>query len=185
QPALGGLANRAVRERLFQASVLRGNHGGANDTKAIVTRLAQMRSQRAKLMGFSNYAAFVLDDQMAKTPQNAEKLMTGLVPAATARARGEAARMQTLIDAQKGGFRLGAADWQFYAEKVRKAEYDLDESQVRPYFELERVLRDGVFFAANKLYGITLKERKDIPVYQPDVRVYDVFDADGKSMALY
>ena len=122
---------------------------------------------------------------MAKTPQNAEKLMTGLVPAATGKARGEAARMQTLIDAQRGGFRLEAFDWQFYAEKVRKAEYDLDDSQVRPYFELERVLRDGVFFAANKLYGITFKERKDIPVYQPDVRVFEVFDAEGKSLALY
>jgi peptidyl-dipeptidase Dcp len=185
QPALGSLQNRAVRQRVLEASVRRGNHGGANDTKAIVTRLAELRAQRAKLLGFSNFAAFTLDDQMAKTPQNAENLMTGLVPAATAKARGEAARMQKLIDAQKGGFRLGAEDWQFYSEKVRKAEYDLDESQVRPYFELERVLRDGVFFAANKLYGVTLKERKDIPVYQPDVRVFEVFDADGKSLALF
>jgi peptidyl-dipeptidase Dcp len=185
QPALGSLQNRAVRQRLLEASVRRGNHGGANDTKAIVTRLAELRAQRAKLLGFSNFAAFVLDDQMAKTPQSAEKLMTGLVPAATAKARGEAARMQTLIDAQKGSFRLGAEDWQFYSEKVRKAEYDLDESQVRPYFELERVIRDGVFYAANKMYGITFKERKDIPVYQPDVRVFEVFDADGKSLALF
>ena len=185
QPALASLANRAVRERLFEASALRCNHGGANDTKAIVARLAQLRAEHAKLLGYPNYAAFVLDDQMAKTPQNAEKLMTGLVPAATAKARGEAARMQKLIDAEKGGFQLGAADWGFYAEKVRKAEYDLDKSQVAPYFELDRVLRDGVFFAANKLYGITFKERKDIPVYQPDVRVFEVFDADGKSLALY
>ncbi len=185
QPALASLANRALRERLFQASALRCNHGGGNDTKAIVARLAELRAQRAKLLGYANYAAFTLDDQMAKTPQNAEKLMTGLVPAATAKARGEAARMQKLIDAEKGAFPLGAADWDFYAEKVRKAEYDLDESQVAPYFELDRVLRDGVFFAANKLYGITFQERKDIPVYQPDVRVFEVFDADGKSLALY
>jgi len=185
QPALGSLQNRAVRQRVLEASVRRGNHGGANDTKAIVTRLAQLRSQRAQLLGFPNFAAFVLDDQMAKTPQSAEKLMTGLVPAATAKARGEAARMQTLIDAQKGGFRVGAEDWQFYSEKVRKAEYNLDETQVRPYFELERVIRDGVFHAANKMYGITFKERKDIPVYQPDVRVFEVFDADGKSLALF
>ena len=185
QPALASLTSRALRERLFPASALRCNHGGSNDTKAIVARLAELRAQRAKLLGFSSYAAFVLDDQMAKTPQNAEKLMTGLVPAATAKARGEAARMQKLIDAEKGAFPLGAADWEFYAEKVRKAEYDLDESQVKPYFELDHVLRDGVFFAANKLYGITLKERKDIPVYQPDVRVFEVFDADGKSLALY
>jgi peptidyl-dipeptidase Dcp len=185
QPALSSLTNRAVRERLFKASVQRGNHGGPNDTKAIVARLAQLREQHAKLLGYPNYATFVLDDQMAKTPQNAEKLMTGMVPAATAKARGEAARMQKLIDAQKGGFTLGPSDWEFYAEKVRKAEYDLDESQVKPYFELDRVLHDGVFFAANKLYGLTFKERKDLPVYQPDVRVFEVFDTDGKSLALF
>ena len=185
QPALASLANRALRSRLFSASSLRCNHGGGNDTKSIVARLAELRAEHAKLLGFSSYAAFVLDDQMAKTPQNAEKLMTGLVPAATGKARGEAARMQKLIDAEKGAFPLGPSDWEFYAERVRKAEYDIDESQVKPYFELEHVLRDGVFFAANRLYGITLKERKDIPVYQPDVRVFEVFDADGKSLALY
>jgi peptidyl-dipeptidase Dcp len=185
QPAISSLTNRAVRERLFKASVLRGDHGGSNDTKAIVVRLAQLRAQRAKLLGYLDYATFVLDDQMARTPQIAEKLMTDMVPAATAKARGEAARMQKLIDAQKGGFTLGPADWEFYAEKVRKAEYDLDESQVKPYFELDHVLHDGVFFAANKLYGITFKERKDLPVYQPDVRVFEVFDADSKSLALF
>jgi peptidyl-dipeptidase Dcp len=185
QPAISSLTNRAVRERLFQASVLRGNHGGPNDTKAIVVRLAQLRAQRAKLLGYPDYATFVLDDQMAKTPAIAEKLMTDMVPAATAKARGEAARMQKLIDAEKGGFALGPADWEFYSEKVRKAEYDLDESQVKPYFELEHVLHDGVFFAASKLYGLTFKERRDLPVYQPDVRVFEVFDADGKSLALF
>jgi peptidyl-dipeptidase Dcp len=185
QPVLASLQNRALRERILRASSIRCNHGGANDTKTIDTRLAQLRAQRARLLGFSSAAAYILDDQMAKTPQNAEKLMTDLVPASTAKARDEAARMQKLIDAQKGGFTLTAADWAFYAEKVRKAEYDLDASEVRPYFELDRVLRDGVFFAANKLYGITFKERKDIPVYQPDVRVWEVFDTDGKSLALY
>jgi peptidyl-dipeptidase Dcp len=185
QPALSSLKNRAVRERLFKASVMRGNHGGPNDTKQIVARLAVLREQHAKLLGYPNYATYVLDDQMAKTPQIAEKLMTGMVPAATAKARGEAARMQKLIDSEKGGFKLGPADWEFYAEKVRKAEYDLDESQVKPYFELEHVLRDGVFFAANKLYGVTFKERKDLPVYQPDVRVFEVFDANGQSLALF
>lgn len=185
QPAISSLTNRSVRERLFKASVLRGNHGGPNDNKAIVVRLAQLRAQRAKLLGYPDYATFVLDDQMAKTPAIAEKLMTDMVPAATAKARGEATSMQKLINATKGGFKLGPADWEFYSEKVRKAEYDLDESQVKPYFELEHVLRDGVFFAANKLYGITFKERKDLPVYQPDVRVFEVFDADGKSLALF
>jgi len=185
QPAISLLKNRAVRERLFQASVVRGNHGGAHDTKAIVARLAQLRAQRAKLLGYPNHATFILDDQMAKTPESAEKLMTGIVPAATAKARDEAARMQKLIDAEKSGFTLGPADWEFYAEKLRKAEYDLDESQIKPYLELEHVLHDGVFFAANKLYGVTFKERKDLPVYHPDVRVFEVFDNNGKSLALF
>jgi peptidyl-dipeptidase Dcp len=185
QPALTFLKNRAVRERLFKASVSRGNHGGENDTKAIVARLAQLRPQRAKLLGYPDHATFTLDDQMAKTPQAAEQLLTGIVPAATAKIQNDAARMQKLIDAEKGGFTLGPADWEYYAEKVRKAEYDLDDSQIKPYFELEHVLHDGVFFAANKLYGITFKERKDLPVYQPDVRVFEVFDANGKSLALF
>ena len=185
QPAMTFLKNRAVRNRLFQASVTRGNHGGENDTKAIVSRLAQLRAQRAKLLGYPDHATFILDDQMAKTPQAAEKLLTGIVPAATAKARDEAARMQKTIDTEKGGFMLGPQDWEYYAEKVRKAEYDLDESQIKPYFELEHVLHDGVFFAANKLYGVTFKERKDLPVYQSDVRVFEVFDANGKSLALF
>jgi peptidyl-dipeptidase Dcp len=185
QPALSTLKNRVLREKLLRASTERCDHGGPNDTKSIVTRLAALRAQRAKLLGFPTYAAYVLDDQMAKTPQNALKLMTDLVPAATAKARGEAARMQKLIDAEKGNSRLAAHDWEFYAERVRKAEYDLDESQVRPYLDLERVLRDGVFFAATQLYGITFRERKDIPVYNPDVRVWDVLDEDGKPLALY
>ena len=185
QPAMTYLKNRALRERLLKASESRGARGGEHDTKAIVTRLAQLRAQRAKLLGYPDHATYTLDDQMAKTPQAAEKLLTGIVPAATAKARDEAARMQKLIDAEKGGFKLGPADWEYYAEKVRKAEYDLDESEVKQYFELEHVLQDGVFFAANKLYGITFKERKDLPVYQPDVRVFEVFDANGKSLALF
>jgi peptidyl-dipeptidase Dcp len=185
QPALASLKNRAIRQRLFNASVQRGSHGGANDTTALISRMAQLRAQRAKLLGYPNYAAYSLDDQMAKTPENAIKLLTDLVPASTQKARDEAAKMQKLIDKQHGGFQLTGADWDFYAEQVRKAEYDLDESQVKPYFELDRVLHDGVFFAANQLYGLTFKERKDIPVYQPDVRVFEVFDADGHSLALF
>ncbi len=185
QPSLGSLEDRALRERILRASLSRGDHGGANDTKDVVLRLAQLRAQKAKLLGFPDYATYVLDDQMAKTPSNAEKLMNGLVPAATAKARGEAADIQKQIDAARGGFALTAADWDYYAEKVRKSAYDLDESQVRPYFDLDRVLQDGVFFAANAMYGITFKQRKDIPVYHPDVRVWEVFDADGSSLALY
>jgi peptidyl-dipeptidase Dcp len=185
QPVLSSLTNRAFRQRILQASEARCDHGGPNDTKAIVARLAQLRVQRAKLLGFSTHAAYVLDDQMAKTPDHALKLLTDMVPAATARARREVARMQQLIDSEKGGFTLGAADWELYAEKVRKADYDIDETQVKPYFPLDRVLRDGVFFAAHELYGLTFKERKDLPVYNPDVRVFEVFDADGKSLALF
>jgi len=185
QPAQTYLKNRAVRERLYNASIQRGNHGGDNDTKTIVERLAQLRAQRAKLLGYPNFAAYVLDDQMAKTPDNALKLMTDLVPASMAKARDEAARMQAQIDSEHDGFKLQPWDWQYYAEEVRKAEYDLDEAQVRPYFELERVLHDGVFYAANQLYGLTFKERKEIPAYQPDVRVFEVFDADGSSLALF
>ena len=185
QPALASLRNRDLRRRLFEASVRRGDHGGPNDTKGIVTGLAAERAQRAKLLGFPDFASYVLDDQMAKTPENALKLMTDLVPASTAKARDEVSRMQKVIDAEHGGFDLAAYDWSFYSEKVRRAEFDLDEAEVRPYLELENVLQNGVFFAANRLYGITLKERKDLPVYNPDVRVFDVFDADGKPLALY
>src|SRR5262249_35214279 len=135
QPALASLTNRSLRERLMRASEQRGSHGGDNDARAIVARLAQLRADRSKLLGFPPAAAYILDDKMAKTPQIAEKLMTDLVPASTAKARAEAARMQKLIDAENGSFRLAASDWDFYAEKVRKAEYDLDESQVKPYFE--------------------------------------------------
>jgi peptidyl-dipeptidase Dcp len=185
QPAQASLRNRAVRERLFRASTERAEHGDSADTRADVKRLAQLRAEKAKLLGFPTYAAYVLSDQMAKTPEAATRLLSDLVPPATAKARGEAAKMQALIDRQHGGFKLAPWDWQFYAEQVRKAEYDLDESQIKPYFELNRVLRDGVFFAANRLYGLTFKERKDLPVYQPDVRVFEVFDANGAPLALF
>jgi peptidyl-dipeptidase Dcp len=122
---------------------------------------------------------------MAKNPENASKLLTNLVPASTAKARAEIREMQALIDKEKGGFKLAPWDYQYYAEQVRKAKYALDESQLKPYFELSRVLQDGAFFAANKLYGLTFKERKDIPVYHPDVRVFEVFEADGKPLALF
>jgi peptidyl-dipeptidase Dcp len=188
QPAQTFLKNRELRERLFKASAQRGDHGGDNDTTAIVARLARIRAERSKLLGFPNFATYNLEDEMAKKPENAIKLMTDMVPAATAKARNEASRMQKLIDSNAGGgasFKLEPWDWQYYAEQVRKAEYDLDEAQVRPYFELDRVLRDGVFFAANKMYGITFKERHDIPVYQEDVRVFEVTDKDGSPLALF
>jgi peptidyl-dipeptidase Dcp len=185
QPAQVTLKDRATREKLFDASTHRADRGDANDTRQIIQRLAKLRAERAELLGFKNFAAYSLDDQMAKTPDNAIKLMTDMVPAATQKAAGEQADMQALVEKQKGAFKIAPWDWQFYAEQVRKAQYDLDESQIKPYFELDNVLKNGVFFAANKLYGLTFKERKDIPVYQPDVRVFEVFDADGKSLALW
>ncbi|HTS03288.1 MAG TPA: M3 family metallopeptidase, partial [Thermoanaerobaculia bacterium] len=185
QPVLSSLTNRTLRQRILAASEARCDHGGPNDTKATVLRLAQLRAQRARLLGFPTHAAYVLDDQMAKTPERAFRLLTDLVGPATGAAVHEAARMQRLIDAEKGGFTLSAADWELYAEKVRKADYDVDEAEVKPYLPLDRVLEDGVFFAAHELYGLTFRERKDLPVYAPDVRVFEVFDADGRSLALY
>ncbi|MDE1965143.1 MAG: peptidyl-dipeptidase Dcp [Xanthomonadaceae bacterium] len=185
QPALQDLTDRATREALFKASWNRAEKGNADDTRAIIERLAQIRAEQAKLLGFPDYAAWKLDDQMAKTPERAIKFMQDLVPAATARAEREAKDIQAVIDQQKGGFKLQAWDWEHYAEQVRKAKYDLDENQIKPYFELDNVLKNGVFYAANQLYGLTFKERKDIPVYQPDVRVFEVFDKDGKSLALF
>ncbi len=180
QPPLTFLKNRALRERLFEASSKRGNHGGPNDTIGIVERLAQLRAQKAKLLGFPTFAAYVLDDQMAKTPDNAIKLMADMVPATTSKAREQSATMQKLA-----GFKLAPWDWQYYAEQLRKKEYALDEAQVKQYFVLDRVLQDGVFYAANRLYGLTFKERHDIPVYNPDVRVFEVFNPDGTSLALF
>jgi peptidyl-dipeptidase Dcp len=185
QPSQASLKNRALRERLFRASTLRAEQNDSTDTRAVIRRLAELRAERAKLLGYPTYAAYKLADQMAKTPAAATGLLAQLVPPATKRARGEAAKMQALIDQQGGGFKLQPWDWQYYAEQVRKAEYDLDESQIKPYFELDRVLRDGVFYAANQLYGLTFKERKDLPVYHEDVRVFEVFEADGQSMGLF
>ncbi|MEO7050945.1 MAG: peptidyl-dipeptidase Dcp [Rhodanobacter sp.] len=190
QPELQDLSERATRKQLFEASWNRAELGDANDTRKIIERLAQLRAQEAALLGYPNYAAWKLDDQMAKTPATAMNFMDKLAPAAVARARSEAADIQAQIDQdqkalKQPGFKLQPWDWNFYAEQVRKAKYDLDESQIKPYFELDNVLKNGVFYAANQLYGLTFKERKDIPVYQPDVRVFEVFDQNGKSLALF
>jgi peptidyl-dipeptidase Dcp len=185
QPNLKSLSNRATRQALFEDSWNRAERGGPNDTRYIIARLAQLRAQKAKLLGYPNHAAWKLADQMARTPEAALKFMDALVPAATAKAQGEAKDIQALIDAQHGGFALEPSDWNFYSEQVRKAKYDLDEAQTRPYFELNNVLHNGVFYAAHELYGITFKQRTDIPVYNSDVQVYEVFDADGKPLALW
>jgi len=185
QPDLTSLSNRATRQAIFEHSWNRAERGDANDTRDTIARLAQLRAQKAKLLGFHSFAAWKLEDQMAKTPEAALQFMDAIVPAATAQAAREAADIQSVIDAQKGGFQVQAYDWNFYSEQVRKARYDIDDAQVKPYFELDSVLQNGVFYAATQLYGITFKERHDIPVYQPDVRVFEVFDTDGKHLALF
>jgi peptidyl-dipeptidase Dcp len=185
QPPLAALSVRATRDAIFQNSWNRTERGDANDTRAIIARLAQLRAQRAQLLGFSSHAAWKLEDQMAKTPQAALEFMDALVPIATARAASEAKDIQAVIDAQQGGFTLQPWDWDFYGEQVRKAQYDLDDDEIKPYFELNSVLENGVFHAATQLYGIRFKERKDIPVYQSDMRVFEVTDVDGKPLALF
>jgi peptidyl-dipeptidase Dcp len=185
QPDLASLSVRATREALFENSWNRTEHGDANDTRDTIARMAQLRAQRAQLLGFPNHAAWKLQDQMAKTPDAAMKFLDALVPGATAKAASEGKDIQDLIDAQKGGFTLQPWDWNYYSEQVRKAKFDLNEAEVKPYFELNNVLENGVFYAATQLYGITFRERKDIPVYQADVRVFEVSDADGKPLALF
>jgi peptidyl-dipeptidase Dcp len=185
QPALASLSVRATRTAIFQNSWNRTERGDANDTRAIIARLAQLRAQRAQLLGYPSHAAWKLEDQMAKTPQAALQFMDALVPVAAAKAASEAADIQAVIDAQKGGFALQPWDWDFYGEQVRKAKYDLNDAEIKPFFELNNVLENGVFYAASQLYGISFKERKDIPVYQPDMRVFEVTDVDGKPLALF
>jgi len=185
QPDLVSLSNRATRQAIFEHSWDRSEKGDDNDTRDTIARLAQVRAQKAKLLGYSSFGAWKLEDQMAKTPEAALKFLDAIVPAATAKAAREAKDIQEVIDSQKGGFQVAPYDWNFYSEQVRKARYDLDDAQVKPYFELNNVLQNGVFYAANQLYGITFKERHDIPVYQQDVRVFEVFDPDGKHLALF
>jgi peptidyl-dipeptidase Dcp len=185
QPALAALTNRATRQALFEHSWTRTERGDANDTRDTIAHLAQLRAQSAKLLGFPTFAAWKLEDQMAKNPEAALNFLNALVPIATAKANSEAKDIQSAIDNQNGGFKLQPWDWNFYAEQVRKAKFDLDEDQIKPYFELNNVLQNGVFYAATQLYGITFKERHDLPVYNPDVRVFEVFDTNGKPLALF
>jgi peptidyl-dipeptidase Dcp len=189
QPSLASLTNRELRERIYRASIGRGL-AGATDNRDIVTQLVKLRAERAKLLGYPNHAAYVLEDESAGNPTAVADMIRQVAPAALRRAREEAADIQKLIDAQAAAravpsFQLQPWDWSFYAEQVRKAHYDFDQAQVAPYLELERVMQDGLFYAAHELYGLTFKERKDLPVYQPDVRVFEVSDADGKPLALF
>jgi peptidyl-dipeptidase Dcp len=173
--------SKRSREALFEDSWNRAQRGGPNDTRATITRLAQLRARKARLLGYPNYAAWKLEDQMAKTPETAMRFMDDLVAPATANAADEADDIRRLIQGQE----LEPWDWTYYAGQVRKAKFDIEDAQIRPYFEFNQVLLDGVFYAANQLYGLTFTERQDIPVYHPDVRVFEVMDADAKPLALF
>lgn len=184
QPALAVLKNRALRERLYTASIERGNRGNDADNKAVVAAIVQVRADRARLLGYPSHAAYQLEDTTAKTTAAVNKLLGQLAAPAVGNARREAADMQKIIDAQRGGFKLAAWDWAYYAEAVRKQRYDLDESEIKPYFELRSVLENGVFYAAHELYGLSFSERTDLPKYHPDIRTFEVFH-DGKALGIF
>jgi peptidyl-dipeptidase Dcp len=185
QPALSALENRELRERIHKASLARGSSGGEFDNREIVTRVAQIRAERAEFLGYDNHAAYSLERRTARTTDAVNKRLASLAPPAVANARREAADLQAMIDAEGGDFELASWDWDYYTEKVRKDRYDFDESQLKPYLELDNVLVNGVFYAAEQVFGITFKERTDLPVYQEDVRVWEVFDTDGSTLALF
>ncbi|HEY9255358.1 MAG TPA: M3 family metallopeptidase [Stenotrophomonas sp.] len=190
QPPLAQLKDRALRQRIYEASVNRGSHGGEFDNTALVARIMKLRAEKAKLLGFPDYATYSLENQTAKTPEAVNAMLGQLAPPAVANAKREAADLQKMIDAEqkaarKPTFKLEPWDWAFYSEKVRQAKYNFDESQLKPYFEFKNVLENGVFFAANQEYGLTFKERHDLPKYRDDIYVYDVFDANGKQLAIF
>jgi peptidyl-dipeptidase Dcp len=189
QPAEAHLKNRALRERIYKASIGRCQ-GGDADTTAIVAKTAKIRAEEAALLGYKNHAAYQLEDETAATPEAVNRMLGQLGVAGLNQAHKEAAEIQKLIDDQAKAdhtkpFKLQPWDWAFYAEQVRKAHYSFDQSEVKPYFEMNHVLQDGVFYAAHQLYGISFKERHDLPVYHPDVRVFEVFEADGTSLGLF
>jgi len=185
QPALESLTSHATRQQLFEASLNRAEHGDANDTRAIVREIAQLRAKKAALFGYSNWADYTLFDQMAKNRATAIGFLDRLAPAVAAKEQREAGDIRALAQSQGATFTPTAADWNFYAEQIRKQRYALDSDQLKQYFEFNKVLEDGVFYAANQLYGLTFKERKDIPTWSPDMRVFDVIDTDGKQLAIF
>lgn len=185
QPALAALRDRQTRENLFTQAWTRAEKNDANDTRAIIKRLVEIRREQATLLGFANFAAWKIADQMAKTPEAALSFMRAIVPAARQRALNEQAEIQKAINQQQGQFEVEAWDWAFFAEQVRREKYALDEALLKPYFALDTVLNEGVFWTANQLFGIKFIERFDIPVYHPDVRVWEIFDHDGVGLALF
>lgn len=184
QPVLSQLSNRELRKKVWQASANR-NQSGETDNRPIVARLAQLRAERAKLLGYDNWASYGLESQMAKTPQAVYDMLGSMVPAVIANTNKEAAAIQEMIKQKGGDFELQPWDWEYYAEFVRQAKFDLDENEVKQYFEFNRVLEDGVFYTFNRLYGITFKARPDLPTYHADVKAYELFDADGSSIAIF
>ncbi|EPR3239963.1 peptidyl-dipeptidase Dcp [Klebsiella aerogenes] len=185
QPALQALADRQTRHNLFAAGWTRNQKGDANDTRELVLRLAEIRARKAALLGVADYASWSMADQMAKTPSEALAFMRRIAPAARRRAEQELADIQQVIDEEGGDFQAAAWDWLYYGEQVRRAKFAIDEAQLKPYFALDRVLEDGVFWTASQLFGIRFVERFDIPLYHPDVRVWEIFDANGEGMALF
>ena len=184
QQDLAALKNRSVRHELFELSWNRTERGDANDTRDTIETMARLRAQKARLLGFPNFAAYALDDQMAKTPQAVARFLGQLVPATVRQADSEAKLLQQLIRRDGERLTLEPWDWEYYSEQERRAKYNVDDNEVKPYLLLDNVLQRGLFYAAHELYGITFKERKDLPVYQPDVRVFEVFDADGSPRGL-
>jgi peptidyl-dipeptidase Dcp len=185
QPALSSLTSHDTRQKLFEASLNRAEHGDANDTRAIVSEMAQLRAQKAALFGAANWADYTLYDQMAQNRATAVGFLDRLAPAVSAKERQEWSDIVALAKSQGAAFQPTAADWNFYAEQIRKQRYALNQDELKPYFEFNKVLTDGVFYAANQLYGLTFKERHDIPTWSPDMRVFDVIDADGKELAIF
>ena len=179
-PWLSSLTNHDVRERIMAASRARGNRDGANDNRPLVLEISRLRAERARLLGFASHAAWVTADETAKTPEAVAAMLGRLAPVAARNARAEQADLEKLA-----GHPLTAADWAYYSEKVRAEKFDVDTAALRPYFEADRVLQDGVFFAASSLYGVTFTERPDLVAYHPDVRVFEVTDADGSAVGLY
>ena len=184
-PLLASMKNRGLRERVMKNSLLKGSRTNDSDNRPVILEIIKLRAKRAELFGVRTHAEHVLQDRNAQNPENVHKMLKQIAPAAVRNARLEGADLQKAIDASGENFTLESWDWDFYTEAVRLEKYNLDTSAMRPYFELERVLRDGVFFAANKLFGITFKERKDIVTYHPDARAFEVFNEDGSKLALF
>ena len=185
QPSLANLQNRALRERIHTTSLSRGSRGGEFDNRETLTSVLRLRAERAQLLGYENHSEYILENQTAGTVAAVNQRLAELAPPAVVNANREAADLQQMIADDEQNFSLASWDWDFYTEKLRAARFNFDESQLRPYFELNNVLKKGVFFAAEKLYGITFLERTDLPVYQEDVRVFEVFDSVGTTLAVF